>query len=154
MCLIIVIIKITIIIIISIVGIVIIIIISIIIIIMFTMIIISWPRCRGCRPRRGLRLPPECEPRGQQIAHQKSTPQKSSWISNGIVQWLFSGVFRLEFHFCDFWCVISCPERRSRSPSERVGSRRELAVLRGPRRSGSVAGDDLEIGKARWAILT
>ena len=30
---------------------------------------------------------------GQQIAHQKSTPQKSSWTSGGVVRWISSGCF-------------------------------------------------------------
>ena len=56
---------------------------------------------------------------------------------SGIFQWLFSGIFQrlvtfpvdfhrkcpkdcrwyfpMEFHFCDFWCVIFCPEHRGLS---------------------------------------
>ena len=41
---------------------------------------------------------------GQQIAHQKSTPQKSSWIFSGVFQWMFSGIFQ---HY--FTCLWSCP---------------------------------------------
>ena len=46
--------------------------------------------------------------------------QKSSWISSGISQWIFSGIFKRDFtfhlhiptecHSSDFWCVIISPE--------------------------------------------
>ena len=67
------------------------------------------------------------------IAHRKSTPQKSSRIFSGILQWTFSGIFNeislssttfqrivtsqwiftgsrqwhfpMEFNICDFWCI-------------------------------------------------
>ena len=44
----------------------------------------------------------QCEPRGKQKSHQKSTPHKSSWI--------FRIILPMEFHFCNFWCEIFCPE--------------------------------------------
>ena len=31
------------------------------------------------------------------IAHQRSTPQKSSWTSSGVFRWIFTGVFVLFF---------------------------------------------------------
>ena len=34
------------------------------------------------------------------------------WIFSGFVQWIFSGVFQWN-HFCDFWCVICCPDSRT-----------------------------------------
>ena len=42
----------------------------------------------------------QAEPRrcqGQDVAHQKSTPQRSSWISSGIFQWTFRGIFQRNF---------------------------------------------------------
>ena len=57
------------------------------------------------RPRRpGAAGPPACRwtPWGQKIAHQKYTPQKSSWIFSGIFQWTFSGIFQRNFTFVIF----------------------------------------------------
>ena len=62
-------------------------------------------RCRAIGatavlPVRPAALPgPPCSPHwGQKIAHQKSTPQKSSRTFNGIFQWTFS-VFQHQFTF-------------------------------------------------------
>ena len=34
----------------------------------------------------------------------------SQWMFTENSQWIFSGIFQWNFHFCDFWCVIFCPE--------------------------------------------
>ena len=43
----------------------------------------------------------------QHIAHQKSTPQKSSWIFSGIFQWIFSGTFQRNFT-CQWYIPKDC----------------------------------------------
>ena len=32
--------------------------------------------------------------KGQKVAHQKATPQKSSWIFSRILQWTFGDIFQ------------------------------------------------------------
>ena len=41
------------------------------------------------------------------IAHQKPTPQESSWIFCGIFRWIFSGVFQRNFT-CQRYCPKDC----------------------------------------------
>ena len=89
-----------------------------------------------------IQLPTVGHSRGQNAAHQKSKPQKSSWTFSGIFQWTFSGYFHqnvtlqwnvnspvdfcwtcprdfglhfpMESHFRDFWSAIFCPDTRVR----------------------------------------
>ena len=75
------------------------------------------------------------------VGAKDRTPQKSSWIFSGSVQWMFSSIFQrnftcqwyfpkdchlssgfvlelsngcsvafMDFHDCDIWCVIVCPD--------------------------------------------
>ena len=41
------------------------------------------------------------------VAHQKSTPQKSSWIFSGIFQRMFSGIFQRIFN-CHWYVPKDC----------------------------------------------
>ena len=55
-----------------------------------------------CRPHLGA-LPLE----GQNIAHQKSTSQKSSWIFSGMFNWISSGMF-LRIFTCQWYVSKDC----------------------------------------------
>ena len=61
-----------------------------------------------------------------QIAHQKSTPQKSLWIFTGVVQWTLSGFVPMELAFCDFGWVNLWPRR----PQMRAHASLALALYR------------------------
>ena len=32
------------------------------------------------------------------------------WIFTGICHWFFSGILTIDFHVCEIWCVIVCPD--------------------------------------------
>ena len=78
---------------------------------------------------------------GQKIARQNITCQWYSMFKGlslsqlmciGIVQWIVSGICPMEYHFCDFWCVVFCPEsgRHSGLGSETLALDRAETVQR------------------------
>ena len=56
--------------------------------------------------------------REREIAHQKSTPQKSPWSFSGISKWMFSGIFLSN---CVF--AISGVQHFAPTPAERSRTR-------------------------------
>ena len=82
---------------------------------------------------------------GQKIAHQKSTseiivdfqwhvPMDFQWNYPTDVQWRFP----MEFRFCDFWCVMYCPDCHARPVATRMfwASARDSAPAPAPASAG------------------